>query len=98
MPLVSEFNPNRIKQLHREFEAILERLTNSLNNLEKGTLRYKNSMNDKTSTEAIRIVNEYKRIIKKMQETTTESLEAVKAGSDRFSYIEDVLASQLGDR
>lgn len=98
MSLISEFNPHRINQLHHEFEGMMENLTSALESLEKATLTFKASINDKTSTEAIQIVNEYKRIIKKMQDTVTESLDAVKNASNKFAYIEDVLASNLKER
>lgn len=98
MPLISEFNPKKIKQLHSDFEAILDELSKSLETLEKATMKFKANFNDKTSTEAIQIVNEYKRIIKKIQETAAESITAVKEASDKFNYIEDVLASRLSER
>lgn len=98
MPLISEFNPKKIKQLHSDFEAILDELSKSLETLEKATIKFKANFNDKTSTEAIQIVNEYKRIIKKIQETAAESITAVKEASDKFNYIEDVLASRLSER
>ena len=98
MPLISEFNPKKIKQLHSDFEAILDELSKSLETLEKATMKFKANFNDKTSTEAIQIVNEYKRIIRKIQETAAESITAVKEASDKFNYIEDVLASRLSER
>lgn len=98
MPLVSEFNPKKIKQLHSEFEKNLESLSSALGELEKATLKFKNNFNDKTSVEAIQIVNRYKKIIKDIQKTAADSIEAVKNASDKFSYIEDVLASQLSQR
>ncbi len=98
MPLVSEFNYARIKQLQIEFTKILEHLSEEVNKLEISSNRFKGLLNDKTSVEALKIINEYKKIIKKMNEQVSESLKAVRLASDKFAYIEDGLASQLSKR
>lgn len=98
MPLVSEFNYARIKQLQVDFSRILEHLSQELEKLEISSNRFKNQINDRTSVEALKIINEYKTIIKKMNETVSESLKAVKSASEKFAYVEEVLASDLSRR
>ena len=95
MPYVSEFNYARIKQLQGEFSRILEHLSQELEKLENSSNRFKNQINDRTSTEALKIISTYKMIIKKMNETVTDSLRAVKDASEGFAYIEEEMANDL---
>ncbi len=95
MAQLTEFNYAKIKMLQTSFVKILEHLNDELNRLEISSNRFKGQLNDRTSVEALKIINEYKKIIKKMNETLNESLRAVKSGSEKFAYIEEVLASEL---
>lgn len=98
MPLVSEFNYARIKQLQNQLTKTLEHLNEQLNALEVSSNRFKGQLSAKIATEALKNINESKKIIKKMNETVTEKLEAVKKASNKFQYIEEVLAEQLNER
>ena len=95
MPLIAEFDYSHVRRLQTQFIKILEHLSGELERLQNSSNRFKAQLNDRTSTEALKIINDYKTIIRKMNETFNESLTAVRNAADKFAYIEEVLASEL---
>lgn len=93
--LVSEFNSDKIKILYQRLIEIYDSLSKELDKLENETIIYNNSMKDKTAIIATNIVNEYKRVIKDMKDTTNQKINAVKSSADIFEDIEVNEANNL---
>lgn len=90
MALLSEFDPSKNDQLRRQLEKVLDEMTKSLEDLEKSTIRLNNGLKDRVSDEAIKIVNEYKKLIKKVRETVAETMVKVKYLSDGIKSTENM--------
>lgn len=95
MPALTKYDPDRMRGLKKDFEGILNRLTEQLDELNHHTNSYKNSINDRTSDIAIKIVNEYRVIIKNIQESFTEYMNSVQRATEQIAYIESELADNL---